>query len=543
MNSQTHNFASENVVEAIENFLKSPPAGTTDSVIEAFNDMLTKGETLLPPRIFFEAVEQASIAISITDIYANILYVNNAFESVTGYKKEEVIGKSESILSNKTTPRLVYETLWGRIKQQKPWSGTLVNCRKDGVRYIADLTIAPVVNAAHQTTNYLGIHRDVTELHRMEKQLLNHKSLIESVVDTAPVIIALIDKSGKVILDNMEYKKLTTDMGDKEPALEFIATLKESMGDAYDKAWETGTGFQKQEISFDPGGKGQPRCFLCTGTWFRENDVSADAFFDLRKENYILLAINEITALKRQQEDVRMNALRALMAEEELTQSVREALAGSIYQLQGPVNLISAALSMLQRRSKPGDKENEALVNALQQAINAGQDAMNTLQSCIPKSNDEHYELVNLNRILREVLSISTERLLNAGIVVEWNPASMLPSILGKERRIRSMFKQLFDNAIDSIVESARGEGVLKVTTRAGEKDLIVTVEDNGKGIPEDIRVKIFEPFFTTKRSSSAGMGLSMVREVINEHSGIIEIDPDFTDGCRISVEFPVQPQ
>lgn len=543
MNSQSHNFASENVVEAIETFLKSPPAGTTDSVIEVFSDMLSNGGTLLPPKIFFEAVEQASIAISITDINANILYVNNAFESVTGYKKEEILGKSESILSNKTTPRIVYETLWGRIKQQKPWSGTLVNCKKDGTRYVADLTIAPVVNSAHKTTNYLGIHRDVTEIQRLEKQVLNHKSLIESVVDTAPVIIALIDKSGKVILDNMEYKKLTTDMAGVDPASEFIAALKETMGAAFDKAWETGTGFQKQEVSFDPGGKGQPRCFLCTGTWFRENDVTADAFFDSRKENYILLAISEITALKRQQEEVKMNALKALMAEEELTQSVREALAGSIYQLQGPVNLISAALSMLQRRQD--DKENTALINALQQAISAGQDAMNTLQSCIPKTNDEHYELVNLNRILREVLSISTEKLLKAGIVIEWKPASMLPSILGKERRIRGMFKQLFDNAIDSVIESGRSDGVLKVITKAREKDLLVIVEDNGKGVPEEIRVKIFEPFFTTKHSASgrAGMGLSMVREVINEHSGLIEIDPDFTDGCRISVEFPVQPQ
>ena len=93
MNSQSHNFASENVVEAIESFLKSPPAGTTDSVIEVFIDMLSNNGTLLPPKIFFEAVEQASIAISITDVNANILYVNNAFENVTGYKKDEILGR------------------------------------------------------------------------------------------------------------------------------------------------------------------------------------------------------------------------------------------------------------------------------------------------------------------------------------------------------------------------------------------------------------------------------------------------------------------
>lgn len=544
MNIKTQQFETENIVEALQSFLKSPPDGVPENVIAAFNDMVNKNWTVLPPRIFFEAVEQASIAISITDVNANILYTNSAFERVTGYKREEILGKNESILSNKTTPRIVYETLWGRIQQQKPWSGALVNCRKDGERYIADLTIAPVLNSAGKTTHYLGIHRDVTEMHRLEQQVLNQKALIESVVDTAPVIIALLDKSGKVVIDNMEYKKLAADMQGKEPAVEFLNALREATGEIFDTEWQAGKGFVNREISFDPGGKGLPRCFQCTGTWIKERDVTADAFFDARRESYLLLAVNEITALKRQQEEVRMNALRALMAEEELTQSVREALAGSVYQLQGPINLISAAMSMLERRNGSGvENENTAVMNALQQAINAGQEAMNTLQSCIPKLVEEPYERVNLNRILREVLAVSTERLLKNGIVVEWTPAPMLPSIMGKEGRIRSMFKQLFDNAIDAIAEFARGEGMLRVSTEVIGNNLVVTIEDNGGGVPEELRLKIFEPFFTTKRTTGghAGMGLSMVRDVVNEHSGSIEIDPAYSEGCRIHVQLPMQ--
>ncbi|MEJ2140808.1 MAG: nitrogen fixation negative regulator NifL [Gammaproteobacteria bacterium] len=546
MSNQAQTLSSSNILEAIQAFLNSPPVGTSESIIEIFNDMVSGNEAMLPPQVFYEAVEQSSIAISITDSMANILYTNNAFERVTGYCRDEILGKNESILSNKTTPHIVYETLWGRIRQQKPWSGTLVNCRKDGTRYLADLTIAPVLNSKHETEYYLGIHRDVTDVHKLEQQVINQKSLIESVVDSAPVIIALLDQSRDVILDNMEYKKLSADLGDTEPAGEFIKALKDNMGADFEKAWESGEGFQNKEISFDPGGKGAPRCFLITGTWFKERDVSADAFFDARRETYILLVANEITSLKRQQEETRMNSLRALMAEEELTQSIREALAGSVYQMQGPINLISAAMSMLQRRNEEGKgKEDTAMLNALQQAITAGQDAMNTLQSCIPKPIEEPFDLVNLNRILREVIGVSTERLLKNGIVVEWMPEPLLPSILGKERRIRSMFKQLVDNAIDSMSESVKDEGVLKIKTWSEDSNLIVTVEDNGKGIPEEIRIKVFEPFFTTKNNMDgrAGMGLSMVCDVVNEHSGSINIDPDYINGCRLIVHFPVQPQ
>jgi nitrogen fixation negative regulator NifL len=546
MNTTKQTIASENIIEAIEAFLKSPPVGIPDTVIETFNDMVDKGANMLPPRIFFEAVEQSSIAISITDINANILYTNAAFERITGYNNNEIIGQNQAIFSNHTTPRIVYETLWGRIKQQKSWAGTLVNRRKDGTRYVAELTIAPVVNANKKTSYYLGIHRDVTDVHRLEQQVSHQKLLIESVVDTAPIIIALLDRTGKVILDNMEYKKLAADMGGKEPASEFVLALKGTMGAEFNKSWDAGKEFKNEEISFDPGSKGQPRCFQCTGTWINELDVSAKSFFDERRETYLLLSINEITNLKKQQEEVRTNALRALMAEEELTQSVREALTGSVYQIQGPINLISAAMSMLERRSiGQQNNDNEAVMNALQQAITAGQEAMNTMQSCIPKTIEEPFEMVNLNRILREVLSISTERLLKSGILIDWKPSPMLPSILGKERRLRSMFKQLIDNAIDSISDFANGEGVLKIITRTSGTNLEVTIEDNGVGIPEDIRVKIFEPFFTTKKrmSGRAGMGLSMVLDVINEHSGAIEIDSEVTNGCRINVQLSVQPQ
>ena len=65
----------------------------------------------LPPQVFRQAVEQAALAISITDAEANILYANPAFELLTGYREAEVVGNNQSLLSYKVTPNLVYETL------------------------------------------------------------------------------------------------------------------------------------------------------------------------------------------------------------------------------------------------------------------------------------------------------------------------------------------------------------------------------------------------------------------------------------------------
>lgn len=539
--SDTHLSADELSV-VLKTFLAAPPEGVSDEVLQAFEQAISNNSSLLPSKLFFEAVEQSPVAISITDPGANILYTNRAFERVTGYSSDEIIGQNESLLSNKTTPRIVYETLWGRIQQQKPWSGTLVNRRKDNSRYLAELTIAPVLSPKGITTHYLGIHRDITSVHELEQKVLNQKNLIESVVDSIPVATAVLDETGKVILDNMEYKKLAGDMHGREPAEEFMQAICESHSCDFEKLRKKQQNFSDYEVSFDPGGSGQPRCFNCSGKWFTETDTTADAFFSQKTHTYFLLVANEITTIKRQQEDVRHSAMRALMAEEELVESMREALGGAIYQLQGPVNLISAALNMQERRQDQQGRENMSTLSVLKQALKAGEQALTTLQACIPESLEEASEPVNINRLIREVLSLLTQRLLGLDVVVDWQPAPMLPSINGKEKRLRNMLTQIIDNAIDAMTVKGITRRELHILTEKVAGDIMITISDTGKGIPEDMRLKIFEPFFTTKgaKGKRAGMGLSIVQDIVNEHAGTIEIDSKYQEGCRFVLRLPI---
>lgn len=533
--------APEKPEEVLEAFLAAPPAGMPEAVVKAFADALSGARTGLPPRLFLEAVEQSAVAISITDPTARILYANPAFGRVTGYDPAEVVGCNESILSDKTTPRIVYETMWGRLMQKRPWSGVLVNRRRDGTRYLAELTIAPVLDAAGTTTHYLGMHRDVTEVHRLEQQVLNQKALIESMVDASPVVTALLDVDGKVVLDNMAYKKLAGDMRGREPAAEFLAALKRSLGERWEALAASRSGFENLEVSFEPGGGRQTRWFSCSGTWFRERDGSADAFFEARKQTFLLLVANEVTLQKQQQEETRVNALRALLAEEELVQAMRETLAGAIYQLEGPYNMMKAAAAMLERRGAAGG-EHAALLSVIREALAAGERAVATLRGSMPQALEEPPRLININQLVREVLSISTDRFLSLGIVVDWKPAAVVPNLLGREGRIRGMLKQLVDNAADALARHGRREREIRIQTAVDGDSVLVAVADTGPGIPPELRLKVFEPFYTTKGAvgGRAGMGLPMVQEVVNEHAGTVLIDPDYQGGCRMVVRLPI---
>jgi len=305
---------------------------------------------VLSPRLFFQIVQQSPLAISITDEKANILYVNPAFESLTGYDKDFVLGKNESILSHKQTPAEVYRELWATIQGKRTWRGTLVNQRKNGEAYLAELNVSPVLNDEGLIRYFLGIHRDVTELHALEKQVHHQKALIESVLDSAPVVVALIDAERKVILDNQAYKKLLGDLHGREPAELFLGALQQE-GIELTRLCREARGFGDMEVRLDIAGRTEPRWFSVSGTWVDELDSTAGSYFSEQAKGHccLLLVANEITLLKRQMEQVRMQHLRASLAEQQRIQGMREALSGAIFQLQTPINVIQAAAGMLDR--------------------------------------------------------------------------------------------------------------------------------------------------------------------------------------------------
>jgi protein-histidine pros-kinase len=488
--------------------------------------------------LFLEAVQQSPIATSITDPKARILYANPAFEKVTGYPVAEVTGQNQSILSYKTTPRAVYEALWASVQGKRTWNGTLVNRRKDGTRYIAEVTITPILNAEGETVYCLGMHRDVTALYALKQKVQNQKALIESVVDLAPIAMALMDEQGRVVLDNNEYKKLVSDLGMGEPAKALLAELTRTH--AIDKTCIDGGVFMDAEVSLQPPqGKAQ-RWFACSGSWFKQEDTAADAFFDPKTSRYMMLLVKDITSQKRERELERMNAIRATMAEAELVQSLRETLAGAIYQLGAPLNMIRAASNMLERRGAQIDPE--MLRRALKDALTAGETAIATFEGSMPAAPSEALAPVNLNEILRDVLILLTGRLLGAGITVDWVPDAHLGYILGRATMLRGMFKELIENAIEAMNERGRSARDLRIATTLNNGRIQVQIEDSGPGIPPAIRHKIFEPFFTTKRllSHSVGMGLAIAQDVAMHHDGVLEIDSDSRNGCRVVASFPL---
>lgn len=116
------------------------------------------------------AVEQSHDPIIITSLQGKIEYVNAAFEKITGYHRDEVLGKNPRILkSGKQDPKL-YENLWSTIGSGTVWKGELINRRKDGSLYVAEAIILPIKDSAGELINYIAVEKDITNVKRLEEE-------------------------------------------------------------------------------------------------------------------------------------------------------------------------------------------------------------------------------------------------------------------------------------------------------------------------------------------------------------------------------------
>jgi nitrogen fixation regulatory protein len=491
--------------------------------------------------VFRQVVEQSAIAISITDEKARILYANQAFLNITGYTHDEIIGGKQSLLSYQATPREVYIQMWEALSKGQSWTGRLLNRRKSGQPYVAELTVSPLTEVGPQgeSMRFLGMHQDVTQAHRLERDLANQRQLLESVVTVAPVAVALLDEASCVVLANPAYEHLTHTLGNPDAAKSVVEALSDSLGERFAEARHLQRPLENHELRFERTGR-EPLWYACSLTWFEEDLGEPDAFYSHERRTYMVLVMTDVTGRKKQDETLRLTAMRAMLSEGELTQSLRETLSGAIYQLQRPVNLISAAAA-LQKRRGPEQVESP-LGHALMEAQKAGEAAITTLQHALPPEPTLQTGPVNLNEVLRDVLMLSTERLLYAGITVDWRPAHVLPSIEGEAAGLRNLFRRLIDNAIEAMNVRGWTERTIVVQTQVKTGMVDVHISDTGPGIPEKLRLRVFEPFFSTRegaRTGARGVGLSVAQDIVRRHHGVLAIDPEYTRGCRMVVSLP----
>jgi two-component system sensor histidine kinase/response regulator len=161
--------------------------GSPLRVVGTHTDVTWRRAAVEQLRMLTQAVEQNPHAIMITDLNADLLYVNAAFETVTGYSAAEVIGKNPRLLQSGLTPRATYSSLWAGLLAGQAWQGELFNRRKNGEIYSEFCRLAPIRQADGRISHYLAIAEDITERKRVGAELDRHRDHLESMVEQRTV--------------------------------------------------------------------------------------------------------------------------------------------------------------------------------------------------------------------------------------------------------------------------------------------------------------------------------------------------------------------
>lgn len=181
-------------------------------------------------------LEQAADAIEITDAETRLLYVNPAFEQITGYRREEVIGKTQTELFRDGQNKDVFHEIAKTITLGNVWQGSYVGRRKDGTLFPQEATIFPIYNKAGQITNHVVIKRDVSDRKRTQEKLSNSLSLLKATFEATADGILVTNGQGSILNFNQKFVELWQSSAkhpiawDEFHDLKFIARFLKSPG-------------------------------------------------------------------------------------------------------------------------------------------------------------------------------------------------------------------------------------------------------------------------------------------------------------------------
>ncbi|MEO6837414.1 MAG: ATP-binding protein, partial [Ginsengibacter sp.] len=301
-------------------------------------------------------------------------------------------------------------------------------------------------------------------------------------------------------------------------------------------------------------------------TFTRFNDLTVAEGHALQAEQDLI----EIKSARQKAEGAlkELQATQKQLIQSEKMASLGELTAGIAHEIQNPLNFVNnfsdINREMLEElnaeRLKPKAERNEELENEILNDIKINEEKINhhgKRAGDIVKGMLQHSqkstgvkEPTDINALADEYLRLSyhglraKDKTFNAKLKTDFDKSigkiNIIPQDIGR------VLLNLYNNAFYAVEERQEGRGkeyepIISVTTKKSDNHVIITVTDNGNGIPQKIVDKIFQPFFTTKPTGQGtGLGLSLSYDIIKAHGGEIKVETKEGEGSTFSIELPI---
>lgn len=230
--------------------------------------------------------------------------------------------------------------------------------------------------------------------------------------------------------------------------------------------------------------------------------------------------------------------------EKQLKEAEKSAVVGRLgsaiaHEIRNPLNYINLTLDHLRVKFKPEEAEKKETFDKLTSQLKSEVARINRqITDFLSYSRPPKLQLdsISIHKVVEDSLRIVEAQAAEQNIEVSFQEETNLPDIKGDAEFLRSVFNNLFINAVQAM--EATG-GKLDIKISAESEYVRVDIEDTGGGIPAENIEKIFEPYFSTKETGT-GLGLAIVKKVIDDHSGEITVESVQAKGTHFTVKLPI---
>lgn len=533
-----------------------------------------------------QAVEQSPNSIVITDLDANLEYVNEAFVKATGYSRAEAIGQNPRILHSGKNPREIYDDMWAHLSRGESWKGELINRRKDGSEYLEAIFASPVRDTNGHVTHYLAIKEDITQRKHIEKSLIESEEKFRIMSASAQDGIVMADSDGNISFWNKAAEKIfgyaeLEAMGKSLHRLIAPARFHETFIKGFAHFQQSGEGAvvgKTLELTArHKNGNEFPielslSAVKISGLW-QAIGIVRDITERKQIEAQVVSQYEHVAGINEQlmQANKQLEQAKSQLLQSEKMAAIGLLAAGVAHEINNPVGYVNSNLGTLEKYLADifGTIDKYEAAATLLDANNPLVEDLQQYKSKIDLNyiredtksliSESHQGLERVKKIvldLKEFSHADTEdqwvwadvhQGLDSTLNVVWNELKykcevikeygILPKIYHLPSQLNQVFMNLLVNAAQAI--EIRG----KITLRTGQEGdkIWIEVSDTGKGIPAANFPHLFDPFFTTKPvGKGTGLGLSVSYKIIEKHHGKIEVQSEVGKGSTFRVWLPV---
>ena len=444
-------------------------------------------------------------------------YSNPAVESILGYKVDEVVGHhiTELWLDNAKTPKIL-KLLKNTLDSGTGWKNFLGKFKhKNGSIIIMESTAIPIFNSENKLIGYRGIDHDITERKRAEEALKDSEERFRDLFENANDIIWTSDIKGKYLTVNHIFEKLLEytkkELINKQSLYLISQEDRKKSIDNYQKV-VSGESVEYEAASFTK--TGERKIF-----WLKLRPL---------KENGKVIGVHgigrDITELKNAEEELR----EAEKAEREVLKELSLKLA---HEIKNPLSSIYSSGQLASTTTEPGKIQRH--MNVIIRNVKTCQKVIDDLYNFVQQPELELAK-TDISKLLNNIKSYAeTKAEVDIKVKVELNIEKGIPKINADEFRLSQAFHNIVSNAFDAMNEG----GVLSINGKylINKDEVLIEFIDTGCGIAQENLDRIFRPFYSSK-AKGFGMGLSLVKDIINAHKGEISVESKEGKGTKFSV-------